>query len=162
MADKLNLQRAARTVGVVQAVQDDVLTIVTPAGQQQDLQLAGNTVISRAVPARRRDLHTGARIVTKNEPNRPNHALEVLIVPSTSPYGSPIVASAPDSLTVKNLGGGLGTVVTRRAKINATTSATLDDIEVGRTVFARLAVENGQLVGAYEVIVLPEDTAFGT
>jgi hypothetical protein len=161
MADTV-LQRAARTVGVVDAVDNDVVTITTPAGQQQDLHLASNTVIMHAVAGRRRDLHTGARVILKKEPERPNVAVEVLVLPPTTPYGSPVVAAAPDSLTIKNLGGTLVTVNTRRAKINATTPGDAGDIQIGRTVFARLSLQQGRVVGAYEVIVLPDDTSFGT
>ena len=162
MADALNLQRSARTVGVVDAIEPDMIAITTPAGQSQHLWTSPETRVMRASAGRRKDVHTGARIVVKADPDRPSRAVEVVLLPKNSQYGMPIIAAAPDSVTFKNMLGNLVTVNTRHAQIDMTDPGYLDDIQVGSTVFARVALtEAGELAGAYEIIVLPEDTTFG-
>jgi hypothetical protein len=163
VAESLNLQRSARTVGTVDAVEPDMIAITTPAGQSQHLWTSHETRVMTARVGRRKDVHTGARIFVKRHPERTNLALEVVVLPATSQYGTPIIAAAPDSVTFKDMFGNLVTVNTRKARIDTTAAGDLEDVYVGSTVFARVAVtDDGELAGAYEIIVLPEDTAFGS
>jgi len=163
VADALNLQRSARTVGTVDAVEPDAITITTPAGQNQRLWTSRETLVMKARVGRRKDVHTGARIFVKRHPERQNRAVELVLLPKSSQYGAPIIAAAPDSVTFKDMLGNLVTVNTRQAKIDTTDFGDLDDVYVGSTVFARVALTDaGELAGAYEIIILPEDTAFGT
>jgi hypothetical protein len=162
MPDPLHLQKATRTVGKVDSVDPDAVVITTSNGQQQRLWTTNETRVSRATVGRRRDVHTGARIIVKNHPDRIGEALEIVVLPKATPYGLPVVAAAPDSVTFKGLGGNLTTVKTRRARIDTTTNGDLSDVEPGSTVLARVAMtESGELAGAYEIIVLPDDTTFG-
>jgi hypothetical protein len=163
VADVPNLQPFARTVGTVDTVEPDSITITTPAGLQQHLWTSGETLVMKASVGRRKDIHTGARIFVKRHPERPTRAIEVVLLPKASQYGVPIIAAAPDSVTFKDMLGNLVTVNTREAKIDTTAFGDLDDVYVGSTVFARVAVTPaGKLAGAYEIIVLPDDTAFGS
>jgi hypothetical protein len=162
VSDALNLGRYARTVGTVDAVETGAISITTPNGQKQHLWTSGETLVMKARVGRRKDVHTGARIFVKRDPEHPNRAIEVVLLPRTSQYGMPIVAAAPNSVTFKDMLGNLVTVNTRPAKIDTTTFGDLADVYIGSTIFARVAVTDaGELAGAYEIIILPEDTAFG-
>jgi len=161
MADPLHLQKASRTVGKVDVVEPDVVVITTPDGQQQRLWTTSETRVLLASVGRRRDMHTGARIIVNNHPTRPGEAVEILVLPKATAYGLPIVAAAPDSVTFKGLYGALTTVNTKRALIETTRDGELSDVVPGATVFARVALaDSGEIVGAYEIIVLPDDTTY--
>jgi hypothetical protein len=162
MPDPLQLQKASRTVGKVDAVEPDVVVITTPDGRQQRLWTTNETRVLLASVGRRKDVHTGARVIVNNHPTRAGEAVEIVVLPKTTAYGLPIVAAAPDSLTFKGLYGKLTTVNTKRAVIDTTRDAELSDIVPGATVFARVAVaDSGEIAGAYEIIVLPDDTTYG-
>jgi hypothetical protein len=70
--------------------------------------------------------------------------------------------SAPDVLTIKNLWGELYTVNTAGAQIDTTTVATVGEIPMGSTIFVRATRANARSLAADEIVVLPEDTDFGT
>src|SRR5690349_2516113 len=129
MPDPFQLQKASRTVGKVDAVEADMLLITTPNGQQQRLWTTDETRVSLASVGRRKDVHTGARIIVKNHPTRAGEAMEIIVLPKTTPYGLPVVAAAPDSVTFKGLGGNLTTVNTKRAMIDTTRDADLSEVQ---------------------------------
>jgi hypothetical protein len=106
------------------------------------------------------DVRAGARIVVKNKPGV-NDAVEVVVLPAESLHGVPVVAVAPDSMTVRNLSGQLVTLNTADARIDKTTPGTAADITVGCTVLVRAKIADGGDLAADEIIVLPDGTAFG-
>jgi hypothetical protein len=73
-----------------------------------------------------------------------------------------VVAIAPNAITMKNLLGELFTVNTAGAQIDTTTIATVFDIPMESTIFVRAKRANSRSLAADEIIVLPEDTAFGS
>jgi len=163
MAQRLNLRQAARTVGTVEDVQGDLVTITTPTAQRQELWTTDETRVWLARAGRRKDVHTGARVMLKTDPERPTVAVEVVVLPSRSKYGIPVVALAPNSLTYEGMGGHLVTVAIPKARIDTSSAGDLSDVAPGRKIFARVAVtEEGTLAGAYEIIVLPDDSLFGS
>ena len=64
--------------------------------------------------------------------------------------------------TPRRSGSYWSAVNTKRAQIDAASFGDLSDVFEGATILARVAVDDGQLAGAYEIIVLPDDTTFGS
>lgn len=161
MPDPLHLQKAGRTVGRVDTIDDESVLITTPNGQQQRLWTTNETRVQRCVAGRRKDVCTGARVIVRNHPDRVAEATEIIVLPKNSAYGMPVIAAAPDSVTLKGLGGKLTTVSTKRAMIDLVADGEWEDVFEGAAVFARVALgEGGEVVGAYEIIVLPDDTTY--
>ena len=108
------------------------------------------------------DVQAGARVVVKKQPGTFKDAVEVIVLPADLHSGLPLVSVSPDSMTMKNLGGELFTVNTAGAQIDTTTVATIDEIRMGSTIFVRARAADSRSMAADEIIVLPDDTAFGS
>jgi hypothetical protein len=97
----------------------------------------------------------------QHHPERKFEAVEILVLPPTSAYGYPVIAAAPQDLTIKNIAGQLVTIHTKRCRIDTTSPGDFDDIAPGQTILARVVVdEDNEIAGAYEIIVFPDGTAF--
>jgi hypothetical protein len=155
------LRETRRTVGRVDAVEPNLITIATPGGQTQQITITSDTVIVKGALGTSQDLREGARIVVKYEPGAQQHVVEVVVLPAESLHGLPIVAVTPDSLTIRNLSGELVTVSTSGARIDTTTVGTASEITLGSTVFVRAKLGDAGKLAADDVIVLPDGTAFG-
>lgn len=155
------LRETRRTVGRVDAVEPNLLTIATPGGQTQQIAMTSDTVVVKGTVGTSQDLREGARIVVKYEAGSQEQVVEVVVLPAESLHGLPVVAVTPDSLTIRNLSGQLVTVNTAGARIDTTTVGTASEISLGSTVFVRAKLGKGGKLAADDVIVLPDGTAFG-
>jgi hypothetical protein len=153
------------TVGRVKALGPALVSIATPAGQAQLIKMSNETLVVMGVVGVFEDVYVGARVVIKaragTQPGTPD-AVEVVVLPPESHHGLPVVAIAPNAITIKNLLGELFTVNTAGAQIDTTTIATVFDIPMESTIFVRAKRANSRSLAADEIIVLPEDTAFGS
>jgi hypothetical protein len=86
MPDPLQLQKASRTVGNVDAVDDDSIVIAAPNGQQQRPFVTNDTRMSRASVGLRKDVHTGARVIVRKHPDRVGEATEVIVLPDDTTF----------------------------------------------------------------------------
>ncbi len=157
-----HLQNVTRIVGELRG--DDAesnCVFVAAEHEVHRLQLTDETRVYRGSAGRRKDIHTGSRVIVHNHPTRSALALEVLVLPRSSAQGVPVVAAAPDSLTFKGLGGNLTTVNTKRALIQNVSDGDGNDLLEGATVLTRVALgAQDQLPIALEVIVLPDETTY--
>lgn len=152
---------AILTVGRVNALGPALVSIATPAGQAQRIKMSSETVVVKGAVGTFEDVQAGARVVVKKQPGALDDAVEVIVLPADSHHGLPVVSVAPDSMTMKNLLGELFTMNTAGAQINTTTVATIDEIRMGSTIFVRARPADSRSMAADEIIVLPDDTAFG-
>jgi hypothetical protein len=155
------LKGTTRTVGRVDAVDAGVVTISTPVGTSQRITSTPDTVVMNAAPGTVRDIRAGDRIVAKSEAGARTEAIEVVVLPAGNPIGTPVVAVAPDSITTRDLYGNLITMNTIGARIELATLGTLSDVRVGSTILVRAKLTDAASFDAYEILVLPEGTAFG-
>jgi hypothetical protein len=150
------------TVGRVNALGPALMSIATPTGQAQRIKMSSETVVAKGAVGTFEDVQAGARVVVKKQPGTFKDALEVIVLPADSHSGLPVVSVSPDSMTMKNLGGELFTVNTAGAQIDTTTVATIDEIRMGSTIFVRARTADSRSMAADEIIVLPDETAFGS
>ncbi len=150
------------TVGRVNALGPALLSIATPAGQPQRIKMTSETVVVKGAIGSFDDLYEGARVLVKKLPGVSGEAAEVVVLPAESHHGLPVIAVEPDSMTLKNLLGELFTMNTAGAQIDTTTAATIGEITMGSTIFVRARPADSRSMAADEIIVLPDDTAFGT
>jgi hypothetical protein len=158
---KPNLIRGTLTVGRVNALGPALVSIATPTGQAQRITMSSETLVVKGAVGTFEDVHVGARVVFKAQPGTTD-AVEVVVLPAESHGGLPVVAVAPHAITLKNLWGELFTVNTSGAQIDTTTVATVGEIPMGSTIFVRAKRADSRSLAADEIIVLPEDTDFGT
>jgi hypothetical protein len=160
---ELNLVgQARRTVGQVIALDPSLVTIITPAGQSQQIATTGETTVMNAIAGTLRDVRAGARIVVKYQRGSQTDAAELVVLPATSLNGVQVVADTPDSITIRNLSGQLVTVNTSGARVDKATSGSTNDVSIGSTILVRAKVANAGNLAAEEIMVLPDGTAFGT
>jgi hypothetical protein len=164
MADgEPDLARGTRlTVGRVNALGPALLSIATPAGQAQRIKMTNETVVVKGAVGSFDDVYAGARVVVKKLPGAMKDAAEVVVLPAESHHGLPGIAVDEDSMTLKNLLGELFTVNTAGAQIDTTRLATIGEITMGSTIFVRARPADSRSLAADEIIVLPDDTAFGS
>jgi hypothetical protein len=155
-------QQMARTVGQVVGIESGRVSITTPVGQKQQIVTTSETIVVNAEIGDHNDVHAGDRVIVKTRAPGQLEAVELVVLPATSSHGLPVVAVAPDSVTYKALSGDMITVGTTSARIDKTTIGSIRDIGTGATVFALVQLTDGGTLAADELIVLPNDTAFGT
>jgi hypothetical protein len=149
------------TVGRVNALGPALVSIATPGGLAQRITMSSETLVARGAVGTFEDVYVGARVIIKTQPGT-TEAVEVVVLPPESNHGLPVVAVAPDVITLKNIAGQLFTLNTAGAQIDTTTVATVGEIPMGSTIFVRAKRANSRSLAADEIIVLPEDTAFGS
>ena len=155
-------QQMTRTVGQVVGIESSGVSITTPVGQKQQIVTTSETVIVKTKVGDHKDVHAGDRVIVKTRAPGQLEAVELIVLPATSSHGLPVVVVAPDSLTYKGLSGDMITVGTTGARIDKSTIGSTRDISTGATVFALVQLTDGGTMAADELIVLPNDTAFGT
>lgn len=155
------LKGTVRTVGRVDAVEDGVVTITTPVGHSQRIISTPDTVLLNAARGTSRNVRAGSRVVVKTEAGAPD-AIEIVVLPAGNLIGTLVVADTPDSITTRNLYGKLATMNTVGARIEVATVGALSDVRIGSTILVRAKLTDPASFDAYEILVLPEDTAFGS
>jgi hypothetical protein len=167
VAEERSTMETARTVGRVTSVDSTTFTLLTPAGKLQQIGVDDTTVVFRTAPGDADDITDDSRLVVKYHVDSPSSAQEVIVLPGDSPYGFPVIEREPDWVTVKNAFGKsietyLGYSAIKRTKLGSYG----DDVEKGSMLFGFIAWrtrdDNEIEFTGKVLIVLPEDTAFGS
>ena len=150
------------TVGRVTAIDRETLTIENPGGNIQQLTTSAQTGVVTASVGTADELSPGSRAVIKYKPGSQSDADEIVVLPSDSLRGLPIVGIEADAMTIKSIAGQSVRVNIDSVRIDHTAAATPNDLMVGSTAFiwARKLPAGGLV--ADEIIAFPGETAFGS
>jgi hypothetical protein len=154
--------RFTRTVGRVTAFDGSTLTVLTPTGKLQPIAVPPSTPVLVAEDGTVDDVGIGDRIVFKFYVDSPQSAEEVIVLPRDDPHGYPVMEYEDQWVSVKGVYGNLNEIYLGYAKVRTTASGSLDDVTRAAIVFGMLDVGEGLALSAAELVVLPEDTTFGS
>jgi hypothetical protein len=166
VAEEQSTAESTRTVGRVTAVDGTTLTLLTPAARVQQITVDETTAVFLTAPGDAADVTEDSRVVVKYHVDSPTSAQEVIVLPGDNPYGLPVVQCEPDWVTTKNALGKLLETYLGYSTIKRTRLGSYEDVAEGSMLFGfiarRTSDESQRDFTAKVLIVLPEDTAFGS
>src|SRR4051794_10091012 len=162
MADAVPEIRFTRTVGRVTAFDGNTLTVLTPTGKLQPIAVPSSTVVLIASKGTVEDVAIGDRVVFKFFSDSPQSAEEIIVLPADDAYGFPVMEAEDQWISVKGIYGNLNEMYLGYAKVHTTALGSLDDVTKGSIVFGLLDVGDQLALSAAEIVILPENTTFGS
>jgi hypothetical protein len=152
----------ALTVGRVKSFKRGTFTILTPNGRFQRVGTTPETIAVDARESRDDSVEVGDRVVVKYEPKQGAQASEVLVMLRDQSLGVLVAAVDGDVVETKNHLGLAGRIELAAAPVRRVQPATIEDVVNGSIIYAYLTVSTAGALAAKEIVILPEDTSFGS